>query len=676
MSTTDQYLEFNGSNTRYNIDGSFIANQYFTFFVVERLQANPGVNRTILGGGTASANQNLLFRFSSNGVNLDYYTNGFGSTVPAFTSAAAQPTRLYSVSQLTSNRSIFLNGSTIANDTNNTLLSSWAGAVIGYDPVDGARYYPGHVKDILFYTGQVTTYNRQRIEGYLAWKWGLQSNLPATHPFRAAAPVKDDNTFYPNQINGLELWLDAADVNTFTVSGVSSLAGWSDKGPYQKVTTVSSNMPIIAGGLNGFSSIRFISNNQNVIRSAFATGIGSGDFMMTAVWKPSTLSNTHVIAGIGELAGNINSFGIGWNPGSGTFNYFQYSGGEIGNAPPTTSGWKIQVGARFSSTMQHWLDGSFQNRLIAGNSTVSANSSNGIFVGAGSQFFASADLAEVLFYSGRVSPLDRQRIEGYLAWKWGLQSNLPAIHPFFSAPPMPPTVFSPSSFSSLQLWLDGADPLGTGIAPANGTTIRVWADKSGAGNNAISTTTIASSNPVYDSTTRSLYFGDTSTLLTNYSASLSNESVFFVMRMSTTTTRDSGIVGSATGARSFSFNTSAPTNSLGATSRNVAWGSVTSANTFSRNVVTMGTYQNVSTSHTVFLDGGRATGNTVSLSYTAGLTTTLNGNFFNIYEILAFNRTLSTEDRQTVEGYLAWKWGLQSNLPATHPYRNNNPGSV
>lgn len=30
---------------------------------------------------------------------------------------------------------------------------------------------------------------------------------------------------------------------------------------------------------------------------------------------------------------------------------------------------------------------------------------------------------------------NRQRIEGYLAWKWGLQSSLPSGHPYFSIPP-------------------------------------------------------------------------------------------------------------------------------------------------------------------------------------------------------------------------------------------------
>ena len=39
--------------------------------------------------------------------------------------------------------------------------------------------------------------------------------------------------------------------------------------------------------------------------------------------------------------------------------------------------------------------------------------------------------------------------------------------------------------------------------------------------------------------------------------------------------------------------------------------------------------------------------------------------------ITLFEPTL--RDRMTIEGYLAWKWGLDANLPANHPYRNRPP---
>jgi len=34
---------------------------------------------------------------------------------------------------------------------------------------------------------------------------------------------------------------------------------------------------------------------------------------------------------------------------------------------------------------------------------------------------------------------------------------------------------------------------------------------------------------------------------------------------------------------------------------------------------------------------------------------------------------LSAEDREKMEGYLAWKWGLQAKLASAHQYKSNPP---
>lgn len=185
------YLNFNGTSTCYNMSGSFIANQYFTTFIVERLQAptDPLNPQTITSGSTSGASILIRYR-GSNASNINLINStSIEPTVPSFTTAAAQPTRLYSFSQLTSDRRIYLNGTSIGNDTNNSLISSWNGAQIGRDNEFASRYYNGQMKEIIFYTGQITTAQRQIVEGYLAWKWGLQSSLPSGHPYLTAPPT-------------------------------------------------------------------------------------------------------------------------------------------------------------------------------------------------------------------------------------------------------------------------------------------------------------------------------------------------------------------------------------------------------------------------------------------------------------------------------------------------------
>lgn len=44
-----------------------------------------------------------------------------------------------------------------------------------------------------------------------------------------------------------------------------------------------------------------------------------------------------------------------------------------------------------------------------------------------------------------------------------------------------------------------------------------------------------------------------------------------------------------------------------------------------------------------------------------------------ISEIMVIEGPLSGSDRQTIEGYLAWKWSLVGNLPSGHPFKNVSP---
>jgi len=44
-----------------------------------------------------------------------------------------------------------------------------------------------------------------------------------------------------------------------------------------------------------------------------------------------------------------------------------------------------------------------------------------------------------------------------------------------------------------------------------------------------------------------------------------------------------------------------------------------------------------------------------------------------IYSYVEYDTNLNTENRQTAEGLLAWRFGLQGNLPASHPYAFSSP---
>jgi hypothetical protein len=72
------------------------------------------------------------------------------------------------------------NSGTGNNGSGDTVYDS-IGFGIGADPFDGK------IAEIIA-VDSLDSDIRQRIEGYLAWKWGLQSKLPVDHPYRARPP--------------------------------------------------------------------------------------------------------------------------------------------------------------------------------------------------------------------------------------------------------------------------------------------------------------------------------------------------------------------------------------------------------------------------------------------------------------------------------------------------------
>jgi hypothetical protein len=48
--------------------------------------------------------------------------------------------------------------------------------------------WSGDLAEVVIFNSVLTTTNREKVEGYLAHKWGIQSTLPANHPYKTTAP--------------------------------------------------------------------------------------------------------------------------------------------------------------------------------------------------------------------------------------------------------------------------------------------------------------------------------------------------------------------------------------------------------------------------------------------------------------------------------------------------------
>ena len=313
----------------------------------------------------------------------------------------------------------------------------------------------GFIGEILVYSFSLTTTQRQQIEGYLAQKWGLSASLPETHPFRngfvfssssSSAIVRIKNgafpLFNPRLISGCQLWLDAADTTTTSFSG-SSLSQWTDKSSTGKTITITGTLTQTTNGRNGLQTL---TTNGGYVSTSLSSAIGNGDYALIAVWYQS-VAGTNGVVGAG-INTNGNGAGIGVSGlvgGLFKYNFYQFGVGESSYqiSGPT---FLIQEGIRIGGTNTNYINGD------AGTaSTNSLNLTNTtLTVGAATSFPMSGQICEALVYVGTLMTPDREKIEGYLAHKWGLQGNLPSNHPHSQVPPNTFNVRAPVKVTGIR----------------------------------------------------------------------------------------------------------------------------------------------------------------------------------------------------------------------------------
>jgi hypothetical protein len=232
-----------------------------------------------------------------------------------------------------------------------------------------------------------------------------------------------------------------------------------------------------------------------------------------------------------------------------------------------------------------------------------------------------------------------------------------------------------SSLTGLQVWLDGANPLGTGVLPVNNSILPLWYDLS---TNFYNATPVNS--PVYNNSAIS-FNGTSQYYTTTYTSSPTTESIFVVYKQNSVAYM-ALVDTSSQGGRSFiSKSVNGP--SL-ANSQNTWY--LNGLYPISTNTTYIAECLYNSSGVSIYINGNVSSTNTSNPSYNAGVTYIGAGNYNSgigyyldgtISEVLIFNSVLGTADRQKVEGYLAWKWGLQSTLPIAHPYYTTSPtGSV
>lgn len=78
----------------------------------------------------------------------------------------------------------------------------------------------------------------------------------------------------------------------------------------------------------------------------------------------------------------------------------------------------------------------FDGTAVTGDSGATASAGNATIGSAGTANWIAVDMFEVILINGAVLPANLDKLDGYLAAKYGLQANLPGAHPYKSAAPL------------------------------------------------------------------------------------------------------------------------------------------------------------------------------------------------------------------------------------------------
>ena len=236
--------------------------------------------------------------------------------------------------------------------------------------------------------------------------------------------------------------------------------------------------------------------------------------------------------------------------------------------------------------------------------------------------------------------------------------------------------FSPlTSVSGCNLWLDGKDlttlfqnTAGTTPVTTSGQTVQCWKDKSSSGNNATS----SSSSMTYG--TNNIYFPGSQTTGLSVSPTLlptgtTDSTWFFVLNTTSTGIMVFFAQGGGGDLKQFYL----ASNNLQSDKSGVAGISGSTSVNTGANIIFSCLQKNSATAELTGWQNGNQFA-TKSYSFNVGtptaatIGTDLGSLAYTGYiaEIIVYNSSLSTPNRQNIEGYLAQKWSA-TGLPAGHP---------
>jgi len=248
---------------------------------------------------------------------------------------------------------------------------------------------------------------------------------------RTATVAKGTGPWSPADLGpALALWFDADDAATLTFQTTQAVSEWRGKsGKGRHAVQANGNLQPTLTSVGGRAALRWDGVDDRLATPLVRTSFGDYGVFGVIAYEGSPTRFYSCFLGsndgwffLGKDAGNANLL---------------IQDGAWGNQFPAT-------GALFDGSrrlLSHVATGNQSRAFIDGTQTSGVFSTpyggNGLTLGweGSPQNSWQGLMHEVVLVATTLAAPERQRIEGHLAWKWGLQGNLPVDHPWKAAPP-------------------------------------------------------------------------------------------------------------------------------------------------------------------------------------------------------------------------------------------------
>jgi len=233
--------------------------------------------------------------------------------------------------------------------------------------------------------------------------------------------------FTPTNQSGLLLWMDSSNLGLANNDAVNA---WNPRGgdSAQSANIVGSPSPTYKTAvLNGLGVVEFVAGEGRVRGVLTDTGT---TYTIVALARLTTGSANRVFSGVYMPRNWL----LGWHASKSVLTGYAGAFLDPGGSANDTN-WRIISFTQSGSSGILYEFG------------VSTGSSSGLTDRLGDKFAfsgydasgtletTSCQIAEFIVYNSALVTLDRQVIEGYVAWKWGLNSSLSVSHPYYGGPP-------------------------------------------------------------------------------------------------------------------------------------------------------------------------------------------------------------------------------------------------